>query len=128
MKPVRDAGLAAFAWPEARRIGLPLRADQTEQSIEQMQWEIMPAKNRLDGRAVKIRTRFRRLADIDMPPRLLVIAGDRAVGVLVRQTTLPGWSYAGYAAGEAVASERLGILRLRADGSIDCWGGCTASR
>lgn len=123
LAPVREAQIAAFAWPEARRIGQTVRADRDEPGVEVMEFEAAPARNRLTGEAIKLRVRFRRLADIDMPLRLIVAVDGVAVGVLVRQTTLAGWSYAGYAR-TAPSSNGVTLLRLRKKSGAECWFGC----
>lgn len=125
--PLRAARVSAFAWPEALRVGSTLTAAEPAAGIELVELRSTTVSNRLGGgSATRIEAQFKRTADVRMPERLSIVVRARAVGVLVRQASDRGWHYAGYADG-IFAPEEVSLLRLRTDGSADCWAGCDAS-
>lgn len=119
---IRAARVAEFAWPESRLIGQRVPFARVGAGVTPLRFEAIPARNRLGGDAMRIELQFQRTDDVEMPPRLLVIVDGRAAGVLVQQTTMPGWSYAGYVA-QPVTTDELRVLRLR-EGGDECWVGC----
>jgi hypothetical protein len=124
---IRGAGLSAFAWPEARRVGTPAAPAVRVEGIEVLKLAAAPVGNRLGGGATQIQVQVRRNADVPMPARLLVEVDGVLVGVLVRQTVLPGWSWAGYVP-QPVGPTQLRLHALAADGTLHCWTGCADRR
>jgi hypothetical protein len=119
----RAAGLSAFAWPEARRLGVAATAAGPVPGIELVAIELEPVGNRLGGSATQVTARFARSADVPMPARLLLAVDGRLAGVLVRQTVLPGWSWSGFVPA-TLAPGGFSVLELAHDGRLRCWAGC----
>lgn len=121
--PLRAAGISAFAWPEARLYGARINYDRIESGVRIPVIQVHAIRNRLGGEATRIEFEVEPHVDVDMPPRLLVIAGGRSVGILVRQSNAAGWQYAGFA-NTIFSGEDLKIAQLMADGTVTCWAHC----
>lgn len=120
---LRAARLSGFAWPEARLLGSAAAPAPVLDHVEPVTVELQPVGNRLGGSATRLQVRFQRNADVDMPDRLMVVVGGRVRAVLVRQTVLPGWSWAGVAP-LALEPGGFALHSLAGDGTQRCWLGC----
>jgi hypothetical protein len=119
---IRDAGLSAFAWPEARLQGRPVALIAAGAGAGAAA-QVTPVGNRLPpGNAVRVELLAPGNAEADRPERLLVASQGIAVGVLVQQRLGRPGLYAGYAL--AAPDDALAIGALVDGGRMQCWTGC----
>lgn len=119
---LRRQRINAFGWPESLALGTVPEVGEDQPGVAaELAWT--PVENRwAPGPAVRLDLTARRLRDVDMPERLLLLADGVAVAVLVRQRQAPGWRYAGFA---AISGDRATtVVALRGDGAAVCWHGC----
>ncbi len=119
---IRAARISLFDWPESRRYGGAVSLFTTRPDIELKAMHATTISNRLGGAATRVEAEFTP-RDGAAPARLLLVANGRAVGVLVRQASVPGWRYAGYA-NPVLDEDQLTVARIDDDGTILCWHRC----
>jgi hypothetical protein len=122
---IRAARISEFAWPESDLMGRLIEPGRAKEA-KVLSQEVKVFHNLLGGEATKLGLTFGP-STAHPPARLLVVAGQRVVGVAVRRLRGTAITYTGYANGP-YSSFDLSLVELRSDGSTSCWFGCRKRR
>lgn len=118
---IRAAGLSAFAWPEARLQGREVSVVGGDPRARVLAETRDAVDNRLGGEAVRIELAVD--ASSPRPARVVVMSGDRVVGLLVRRRARAPSRYIGYA--RVSPTQTLHYASLDDAGQLHCWTACT---